>query len=69
MEIQLNFKKVDGNQTNLDGNQTNLDGNWTNLDGIPTNHRKQQFFNFHMLPMKPCFVPLTAWGFVKRYKL
>ena len=52
MEIQLNFKKVDGNQTNLDGNQTNLDGNWTNLDGIPTNHRKQQFFNFHILPMR-----------------
>ena len=51
MEIQLNFKKVDGNQTNLDGNQTNLDGNWTNLDGIPTNHRKQQFFNFHILPL------------------
>ena len=34
------------------GNQINLDGNWTKLDGILTNYRKQQFFIFHILPMK-----------------
>ena len=34
-----------------DGNQNNLDGNLTNLDRIPTNHRKQQFSNFHILPV------------------
>ena len=38
------LRKVDRNLTNLDGNQINL-------DGIPTDHRKQQSFNFHILPI------------------